>query len=144
MIRFRLGQPMGDNSDLKFRHVVWPTVFGVALISLCAASLSIHRFPPMILCLIIAVFTAPLLCKITNSGEIKDHAVGVALVCIPMAIVWSLGSNYFNIAIPFMVWVWQSASWSKTNQPPIKYGVWHGFGIAFSIIPGAMLFDAIF
>ncbi|MEL0100990.1 MAG: hypothetical protein VW862_04760 [Euryarchaeota archaeon] len=135
---------MGDTSDLKFRHVLWPTVFGVVLISLSAASLPVHRFPPMILCLIISVFTAPLLCKITNAGEIKDHAVGVGLVCIPMAIVWSLGSNYFNIAIPFMVWVWQSASWSKTNQPPIKYGVWHGFGIAFSIIPGAMLFDAIF
>jgi len=135
---------MGDKTDLKFRHVLWPTLFAVVLISSCAATLEIHRFPPMILCLVVAVLFAPLLAKLTNAGEMKEHAIGVALVCIPMAVVWSLGSNYFNIAIPFMAWVWQSASWSKSNQPPIKYGVWHGFGIAFAIIPGAMLYEALF
>ena len=135
---------MGDVLDLKFRHVIWPTMFGIVLISACAASLEYHRFPPMILCLVIANLFSPILCKLTRSGDIKEHAIGVSLVCIPMAIFWSIGSSYWNIAIPFMVWVWQSASWSKSNQPPIKYGVWHGFGIAFSIIPGAMLFENLF
>ena len=135
---------MGEIEDLKFRHVVWPTAFAIILVQISAYTYEVHRFPPMMLALILAIVTSPLLCKLTNSGVVKEHAIGLAMVCFPMAILWAIGESYFNIAIPFMVWVWQSASWSKRDQPPIKYGVWHGFGIAFGIIPGAMIFDFLF
>ena len=143
IIRFLLGVNMGDVLDLKFRHVIWPTMFGIVLISACAASLEYHRFPPMILCLVIANLFSPVLCKLTRSGDIKEHAIGVALVCIPMLIFWSIGSSYWNIAIPFMVWFGNLLhGLSQISHRCI--GVWHGFGIAFSIIPGAMLFENLF
>ena len=93
----------------------------------------------MSIALIAAVFSAPLLANVTNAGDMKEHAFGVAVVCIPMSIAWLIGPNYFNIAIPFLIWIWQCASWSKKNHPPFRYGIWHGFGIASCILPGAML-----
>jgi len=97
----------------------------------------------MIISLVAATILAPLLAIVTKSGEIKEHMIGVALVCIPMAGLWFFGPNYFNIAIPFIIWVWQCASWSKREHPPIRYGVWHGFGIASTILPGAILIGAL-
>ena len=97
----------------------------------------------MIISLVAATILAPLLAIVTRSGEIKEHIIGVALVCIPIAGLWFFGPNYFNIVIPFLIWVWQCASWSKRDHPPIRYGVWHGFGIASTILPGAMLIGAL-
>ena len=134
---------MGDKPDLKYRHVVWPTIYAISLISLCVIILNENKYPPMVISLVVACVFAPLLAKVTNSGDIKEHAIGVALVCIPMAGFWMMGPNYFNIAMPFIVWIWQCASWSKKEHPPIRYGVWHGFGIASSILPGAMLIGAL-
>ena len=131
-------------TDLKFRHVLWPSAFAICLVSICAYSLSIHKFPPMILALLLATLGAPGLAILTRAGNVMEHAIGVAIVCLPMAGLWALGSNYFNVAIPFLVWVWQSASWSKTDHPPFRYVIWHGFGIAFSIVPGALLYDGLF
>tara|TARA_B100000767_G_scaffold180554_1_gene168530 strand:+ start:312 stop:791 length:480 start_codon:yes stop_codon:yes gene_type:complete len=130
--------------DLKFRHVFLPSVIAIILVSMCAFTLEYHRFPPMILALILATFCAPVLALLTKAGTIWEHAIGVGIVCLPMAGIWALGSNYFNVAIPLLVWVWQSASWSKSDHPPFRYGIWHGFGIAFSIVPGAMLYAGLF
>lgn len=102
-----------------------------------------NKYPPMIISLVAATILAPLLAIVTKSGEIKEHIIGVGLVCIPMAGLWFFGPNYFNIVIPFLIWVWQCASWSKRDHPPIRYGVWHGFGIASTILPGAILIGAL-
>ena len=130
---------MEEKPDLKFRHVVWPAVFAIGLVAGSVLVLDENKFPPMMIALIAAVPFAPLLSKLTNSGDSKEHAIGIAIVCIPMAGFWALGPNYFNIAFPFLVWIWQCASWSKKNHPPFRYGIWHGFGIASCILPGAML-----
>tara|TARA_B100000475_G_scaffold198817_1_gene179953 strand:- start:611 stop:1021 length:411 start_codon:yes stop_codon:yes gene_type:complete len=135
---------MGNDVDLKFRHVLWPTIFGISIVSLCAYTLEMHNLPPMVLALLLMVLISPALGVLTRSGDLREHAIGVAVVCIPMAGLWALGGNYFNIAIPFLIWVWQCASWSKKNLPPFRYGIWHGFGIAFSIVPGAMLYAGLF
>ena len=150
--RRRLGQNMGNDVDLKFRHVLWPTIFGTVVVSLSAHTLEnteiLDILPPMItpmvISLLVTTLLSPLLGMITRSGNLREHAIGVAVVCIPMAALWALGGNYFNIAIPFLIWVWQCASWSKKKLPPFRYGIWHGFGIAFSIVPGAILFDSLF
>tara|TARA_Y100000994_G_scaffold185785_1_gene154549 strand:- start:1354 stop:1764 length:411 start_codon:yes stop_codon:yes gene_type:complete len=135
---------MGNDVDLKFRHVLWPTIFGISVVSLCAYTLEMHNLPPMVLALLLMVVISPALGVLTRSGDLREHAIGVTVVCIPMAALWALGGNYFNIAIPFLIWVWQCASWSKKKLPPFRYGIWHGFGIAFSIVPGAILFDSLF
>lgn len=138
-----LARNMGDKTDLKYRHVVWPTVYSISLISICVLLIDENKYPPMIISLVAATIFAPLLAIVTKSGEIKEHIIGVALVCIPMAGLWFFGPNYFNIAIPFLIWVWQCASWSKRDHPPIRYGVWHGFGIASTILPGAILIGTL-
>ncbi len=130
--------------DLKFRHVLLPSVLAILLVSICAYTLEYHRFPPMILALLLATIFAPVLAILTKAGTIWEHAIGVGVVCLPMAGIWALGSNYFNVAIPLLVWIWQSASWSKSEHPPFRYGIWHGFGITFSIVPGAMLYSGLF
>ena len=129
--------------DLKFRHVIWPTTFAIILVAICA-HFFLEYAPPMSLALILAVVVSPLLGLLTKSGKWNEHLCGVAIVCIPMSGFWLLGESYCNIAIPFMFWVWMSSSWSKYDLPPFRYGIWHGFGIAFSIIPGALLYDALF
>ena len=134
---------MEDKVDLKFRHVLWPSIFAIILVSVSAYFGDKHKMPPMIIALLSSILFAPILSILTRAGDPREHALGVAVVCIPMAGLWALGSNYFNIAIPFLVWVWQCASWSKTDHPPFRYGIWHGFGIAFSIIPGAMLYAGL-
>ena len=128
---------MGDKPDMKLRHVVWPSLFAIGLVFVSVIALDENKFPPMIIALIAAVLTAPLLAKITNAGDMKEHAFGVAVVCFPMSAAWLIGPNYFNIAIPFLICI--CASWSKKNHPPFRYGIWHGFGIASCILPGAML-----
>ncbi len=130
---------MEEKPDMKFRHVGWPAVFAISLVAGCVFLLDENKFPPMIIALILSVPLAPILGKLTNSGDLKEHAIGVAVVCIPMSVFWIIGPNYFNIAFPFLVWIWQCASWSKQNHPPFRYGIWHGFGIASCILPGAML-----
>ena len=130
---------MGENVDLKYRHVVWPSVFAIALVAISVLTLDEYKYPPMMVALLSAVIVSPLLGTLTRSGNLKEHAIGVAIVCIPMTIVWAIGANYFNIAMPFLVWIWQCASWSKKKHPPFRYGIWHGFGIAACIVPGAML-----
>ena len=130
---------MEEKPDMKFRHVGWPAVFAISLVAGCVFLLDENKFPPMIIALILSVPLAPILGKLTNSGDLKEHAIGVAVVCIPMSVFWIIGPNYFNIAFPFLVWIWQCASWSKQNHPPVRYGIWHGFGIASCILPGAML-----
>ena len=133
---------MEEKQDMKFRHVGWPAVFAISLVAGCVFLLDENKFPPMIITLILSVPLAPILGKLTNSGDLKEHAIGVAVVCIPMSVFWIIGPNYFNIAFPFLVWIWQCASWSKQNHPPFRYGIWHGFGIASCILPGAMLVAA--
>lgn len=133
---------MEEKPDMKFRHVGWPAVFAISLVAVCVFLLDENKFPPMIIALILSVPLAPILGKLTNSGDLKEHAIGVAVVCIPMSVFWIIGPNYFNIAFPFLVWIWQCASWSKQNHPPFRYGIWHGFGIASCILPGAMLVAA--
>lgn len=133
---------MEEKPDMKFRHVGWPAVFAISLVAGCVFLLDENKFPPMIIALILSVPLAPILGKLTNSGDLKEHAIGVAVVCIPMSVFWIIGPNYFNIAFPFLVWIWQCASWSKQNHPPFRYGIWHGFGIASCILPGAMLVAA--
>ena len=135
---------MGEEVDLKFRHVLWPSIFGIIVVSLCAHTLDLHKLPPMVISLLVVTLLSPLLGILTRSGNIREHAIGVTIVCIPMAGLWALGASYFNVAIPFLIWVWQCVSWSKNNHPPFRYGIWHGFGIAFSIVPGAMLYAGIF
>ena len=135
---------MGEEVDLKFRHVLWPSIFGIIVVSLCAHTLDLHKLPPMVISLLVVTLLSPLLGILTRSGNIREHAIGVTIVCIPMAGLWALGASYFNGAIPFLIWVWQCVSWSKNNHPPFRYGIWHGFGIAFSIVPGAMLYAGIF
>ncbi len=135
---------MEGETDLKFRHVIWPTLFAITMVSISVYTYSTHRFPPMIIALLLAVLLAPVLSLLTRAGNLREHAIGIAVVCIPMAGLWSIAESYFNIAIPFLVWVWQCASWSKTDHPPFRYGIWHGFGIAFGIIPGAMLYSGLF
>ena len=130
---------MEEKPDMKFRHVGWPAVFAISLVAGCVFLLDENKFPPMIIALILSVPLAPILGKLTNSGDLKEHAIGVAVVCIPMSVFWIIGPNYFNIAFPFLVWIWQCASWSKQHHPPFRYGIWHGFGIASCILPGAML-----
>ncbi|MCH2647884.1 MAG: hypothetical protein MKZ58_05950 [Candidatus Poseidoniaceae archaeon] len=130
---------MGERPDLKLRHVVWPSIFAISLVAVSVLTLNENKFPPMMIALVASVVFAPLLATITDSGDKREHAFGVAVVCIPMAGFWGLGPNYFNIAIPFLIWIWQCASWSKQNHPPFRYGIWHGFGIASCILPGAML-----
>ena len=103
-----------------------------------------HNLPPMVLAMLLMVLFSPALGSLTKSGNLREHAIGVAVVCIPMAGLWALGGNYFNIVIPFLIWIWQCASWSKKKLPPFRYGIWHGFGIAFSIVPGAILFESLF
>jgi len=134
---------MEERMDIKLRHVAWPSVFAVCLVSASVLLLDENKFPPMIIALLAAVPFAPLLGKLTDSGDLKEHAIGIAVVCIPMAGFWILGPNYFNIAIPFLIWIWQCASWSKQNHPPFRYGIWHGFGIASCILPSAMLIAAL-
>ncbi|MBT4066940.1 MAG: hypothetical protein HOE76_06975 [Euryarchaeota archaeon] len=114
------------------------------MVSISVYTYSTHRFPPMIIALLLAVLLAPVLSLLTRAGNLREHAIGIAVVCIPMAGLWSIAESYFNIAIPFLVWVWQCASWSKTDHPPFRYGIWHGFGITFGIIPGAMLYSGLF
>ena len=133
---------MEEKPDMKFRHVGWPAVFAISLVAGCVFLLDENKFPPMIIALILSVPLAPILGKLTNSGDLKEHAIGVAVVCIPMSVFWIIGPNYFNIAFPFLVWIWKCASWSKQNHPPFRYGIWHGFGIASCILPGAMLVAA--
>jgi hypothetical protein len=130
---------MGEKPDMKLRHVVWPSLFAIGLVLTSVIFLDENKFPIMIIALIAAILFAPLLAKVTNAGDKKEHAFGVAVVCIPMSVAWIIGPNYFNIAIPFLIWIWQCASWSKKNHPPFRYGIWHGFGIASCILPGAML-----
>ena len=137
--RLLVGPDMEEKPDMKFRHVGWPAVFAISLVAGCVFLLDENKFPPMIIALILSVPLAPILGKLTNSGDLKEHAIGVAVVCIPMSVFWIIGPNYFNIAFPFLVWIWQCASWSKQNHPPFRYGIWHGFGIASCILPGAML-----
>lgn len=134
---------MEERADLKFRHVIWPTIFGMVLVGACAHYL-IRYAPPMSLALILAVLTAPLLAYLTRSGKWNEHMIGVGIVCVPMALFWLLGENYCNIAIPFLFWVWMSSTWAKFDLPPFRYGIWHGFGIAFAIIPGAMVYASMF
>ena len=139
---------MGNDVDLKFRHVLWPAIFGIGVVSLCAHAMDLQKLPPMVtpmvISLLVVTLFSPLLGMLTRSGDLREHAIGVTIVCFPMAGLWALGSSYFNVAIPFLIWVWQCASWSKNNHPPFRYGIWHGFGIAFSIVPGAMLYAGIF
>ena len=128
---------------MKFRHVFWPALLAILLVGASVLILNENKFPPPMIALVAAVAFAPLLAKITNAGDIKEHLIGVAVICIPMAGFWAFGPNYFNIAFPFLVWIWQCASWSKENHPPFRYGIWHGFGIASCILPGAMLIATI-
>ena len=130
---------MGERPDLKFRHVVWPAVFSISLVAGSVLLLDEYKYPPMIVALLASVPFGPLLAKLTNSGDTKEHAIGIAVVCIPLAGLWIFGPNYFNIAFPFLVWIWQCASWSKKDHPPFRYGIWHAFGIASCLVPGAML-----
>ena len=135
---------MEDKVDLKFRHVIWPTVYAITMVFASASTYHIHRIPPMIIALLLAILLAPILNLITKSGSTREHAIGISVVCIPMAGLWALAESYFNIAVPFMVWVWQCASWSKSDHPPFRYGIWHGFGIAFAIIPGSIIYAGLF
>ena len=134
---------MEERPDLKFRHVGWPAVFAIALMAASVFLLDENKFPPPMVTLILSLAFAPLLAKITNSGDFKEHAFGIGVVCIPMAGFWAFGPNYFNIAFPFLVWIWQCASWSKKDHPPFRYGIWHGFGIASCILPAVMLVASI-
>ena len=135
---------MGDTVDLKFRHVVWPSVFSFVLIASTVIIVD-ERMPPgpMSIALLASLLTAPLLCVLTNSGDIKEHAIGVGVVCVSMAIFWALGPNYFNMAAPFFVWVWQCATWPKKSHPPFRYGIWHGFGISACLLPYAVLVEKL-
>ena len=134
---------MEERPDLKFRHVGWPAVFAIALMAASVFLLDENKFPPPMVTLILSLAFAPLLAKITISGDFKEHAFGIGVVCIPMAGFWAFGPNYFNIAFPFLVWIWQCASWSKKDHPPFRYGIWHGFGIASCILPAVMLVASI-
>ena len=133
---------MEGKPDMKFRHVGWPAAFAIGLVFASVFALNENKYPPMMVALVASVPFAPLLAKLTNSGDFKEHAFGVGIVCVPMAGFWAFGPNYFNIAFPFLIWIWQCASWSKRNHPPFRYGIWHGFGIASCILPGAMLVAA--
>ena len=97
---------MEEKPDMKLRHVVWPSLFAIGLVLASVIFLDENKYPPPIIALISAVFAAPLLANITNAGDINEHAFGVAVVCIPMSLSWIIGANYFNIAIPFLVWIW--------------------------------------
>lgn len=134
---------MGEKLDLKFRHVVWPTFLEIILLSVCVLILDENKYPPVIISLILMIAFSPLLAHLTRSGNKREHAIGVGIVCVPVAGLWIVGPNYFNVAIPFLVWVWLCASWSKKEHPPFRYGIWHGFGIASSILPGSILIGAL-
>tara|TARA_B100000941_G_scaffold1960_1_gene1255 strand:- start:18466 stop:18876 length:411 start_codon:yes stop_codon:yes gene_type:complete len=135
---------MGDIKDLKFRHVAWPSVFSFILIFSTVLLVDENKAPgPMSIALLASLLTAPLLCVITKSGDKKEHAIGVGVISVPMAIFWSLGPNYFNMAAPFFVWIWQCATWPKKSHPPFRYGIWHGFGIAACLLPYAVIVNKL-
>ena len=81
---------MEERPDLKFRHVGWPAVFAIALMAASVFLLDENKFPPPMVTLILSLPFAPLLAKITNSGDFKEHAFGIGVVCIPMAGFWHL------------------------------------------------------
>ena len=66
------GPNMEEKPDLKFRHVVWPAVFAIALVAGSVLVLDENKFPPMMIALVAAVPFAPLLSKLTNSGDSKN------------------------------------------------------------------------
>ena len=134
---------MEDQPDLKFRHVTYPSGFGIVLVMICGALLA-QIAPPMLLSMVIAVLVSPLIGKITKIKIGWDYSLGVAIACIPNGILWLAGPSFFNTVIPFFLWAWLSISWSKLKLPPFRYGLWHGYGLAFSILPGAMLYAKLF
>ena len=134
---------MADKKDTKFRHVIWPSLLAIGLLASFVLLFDEGKYPPMIITPIIASVLSPLLGKITKSGNLKEHAFGVTLVCIPTSAFWIFGPNYFSIMLPFLVWIWQCASWPNKEHPPFRYGIWHGFGITASMFPGALLVQAL-
>jgi len=134
---------MEDKTDLKFRHVLYPAGFGIVLVIICGGFLA-EFAPPMLLSMVIAVLVSPLIGKLTKTKIGWDYSFGVAAACIPNGLLWLGGPSFFNTILPFFLWTWFSISWSKLNLPPFRYGLWHGYALAFSILPGAMLYSKLF
>ncbi|MDP6870209.1 MAG: hypothetical protein QGI21_05500 [Candidatus Poseidoniaceae archaeon] len=135
---------MGEEvHDPQFRHVLIPCIAGIILV-MVSASLFREEYPPMVVSMVLGIFVSPILAMITKPGTIWEYSLGVTVVCLPVGGLWMLGSSYWNVALTFILWAWASAKWQSTTNPPFKVGIWHGFGMSFSIVPGAILFGIIF
>ena len=134
---------MGEGqADLQFRHVWMPCLFGIILV-MASAMLFREKFPPMVIAMAAGIIFAPILALFSKAGVIWEHTLGVAIVCIPVGALWLLGTSFWTVGLTFILWAWVSVKWQNTPNPPFKIGLWHGLGIAFSIVPGAILFGII-
>ena len=123
-------------TDLKFRHVLVPSIFGMVLGA--SANLLFDTFV-MQAGLLSAVLFSPLIAFLTKTKIGWEHSLGLAVVSVVTSVIWLLGFNYFNTLAIFFAWVWMCSSWWKYDLPPFRYGFWHGFGIAFSTFIGGIL-----
>ena len=123
--------------DLKFRHVLVPSLFGLIL-GASAHSLSSTAFV-MQFALGGAILSSPLIALLTKTKVGWEHSLGVTVVCGFEAVLWFLGFNYFNTLAVFIIWVWMCASWWKLPLPPFRYGFWHGFTISFTTLIGGII-----
>ena len=122
--------------DLKFRHVLVPSIFGLILGA--SANLLFDTFV-MQAGLMLAVLCSPIIAFLTRTKIGWEHSLGIGIVSTTMSVIWLLGFNYFNTLATFFAWVWMCSSWWKYDLPPFRYGFWHGFGIAFSTFIGGIL-----
>ena len=123
--------------DLKFRHVLVPSIFGLVLGA--GADLLFNTVFVMQLALGGAILCSPLIALFTKIKIGWEHSLGVAVVCGFEAALWLLGFNYFNTLAVFIIWVWMCASWWKLPLPPFRYGFWHGFTLSFTTFVGGIL-----
>jgi len=123
--------------DLKFRHVLVPSIFGLIL-GVGADSL-LNTVFVMQYALGGAILFSPLIALLTKTKVGWEHSLGVAVVCGFEAALWLLGFNYFNTLAVFIMWVWMCASWWKLPLPPFRYGFWHGFTLSFTTFVGGIL-----
>lgn len=123
--------------DLKFRHVLVPSIFGLVL----GAGADAFLNTPFVMQYALggAILLSPLIALLTKTKIGWEHSLGVAIVCGFEAALWLLGFNYFNTLAVFIIWVWMCASWWKLSLPPFRYGFWHGFTISFTALIGGII-----
>jgi len=123
--------------DLKFRHVLVPSIFGLILGA--GADIFLETAFVMQFALGGAILCSPLIALLTKTKVGWEHSLGLAVVCGFEAALWVLGFNYFNTLAVFIIWVWMCASWWKLPLPPFRYGFWHGFTLSFTTFVGGIL-----